>query len=140
MNTLFKGKYENLKNYEYLEDVIRYFEEVLDIVEKVETPSEQQLTEIEETLQELSDQYWHNYPKKISGETQTRLEAYINKYFYHAEDNFISTIFTLQLDGCYPLVKDLIHYKTWDSNYEKIHFEEEFNKVMAERDYHWNKN
>jgi acyl carrier protein phosphodiesterase len=84
MCTLFKWKYENLKSYENLEDVIRYFEEVLDIAEEIETPSEEQLTEIEETFQELSDQYWHNYPKKISGKFKTRLEAYINKYFVSA--------------------------------------------------------
>lgn len=65
-------------SYENFNDVIKYFQEVLDIVEKVETPSQQQLTEIEETFQELSDQYWHNYPKKISGKIKTRLEYYIN--------------------------------------------------------------
>lgn len=140
MDTLFKGKYENLKNYEYLEAVIKYFKEVLYIIEKIETPTEQQLEEIEEVLQELSDQYWHNYPKKLTGDIKIRLEAFINRYFYYAEDNFIFTIFTLKLDGCYPWVRDLIPHKTWDSNIEKLNFEKEFNKVMTEKDYPWNKN
>lgn len=140
MDTLFKGKYENLKNYEYLEDVIKFFKEVLYIIEKIETPTEEQLAEIEEVLWQLSDQYWHNYTNKLTGDIKIRLEAFINRHFYYAEDNFIFTIFTLKLDGCYPWVKDLILYKAWDSNIEKIHFKKEFNQVMAEKDYPWNKN
>lgn len=138
MDTLFKGRYENLKNYENLEDIIKYFEGVLHIIEEIETPTGQQLIEVEETLKELSDQYWHNYSKKISGDIKIRLEAFINKYFYYAEDNFIFTIFTLKLDGCYPWVKDLISYKVWDSTFEKSNFQKQFHKVISEKDYYWN--
>lgn len=138
MDTLFNGRYEDLRNYENLEDVIKYFQEVLHIIEEIEIPTEQQLIEIEKTLQELSDQYWHNYPKKISSEIKIRLEAFINKYFYYAEDTFIFTIFTLKLDGCYPWVKDLIRYKVWKSNLEKLHFQRQFDAVISEKDYPWN--
>jgi hypothetical protein len=140
MDTLFKGKYENLKTYEYLEDVNNYFKEVLNIIEKIEIPTEQQLVEIEEVLWELSDQYWHNYPKKLTGDIKIRLETFIKRYFYYAEDNFIFTIYTLKLDACYPWVRDIFNYKTWESNHEKLFSEKEFNDVMKEKDYPWNKN
>lgn len=75
---------------------------------------------------------------KISGKIKIRLEAYINKYFYYVEDNFIFTIFTLKLDGCYHLVKDLIRFKSWESNIEKLHFQKEFDEVISEKDFLWN--
>ena len=83
MDILFKGRYENLKTYESLEDINKYFKEVLNIIEKIEIPTEQQLVEIEKVLWELSDQYWHNYPKKLTGDIKIRLETFIKRHFYY---------------------------------------------------------
>ena len=138
MNNLFKNKFNRLPTYDSYENIIDYFKEVIVVLNKLGTPTSDELLELSDVLNELSDQYWHQYSSLLPIDIKFDLEKFINNIHLSNLDKFINVIYTLKLFGCYYKIENYIKEKEWINQIEKNDFINQFISVKNEIDYPWN--